>query len=116
MKIFNLAILTASILTLLSACGTTSKIAALKPEASYATDIVYDKQISYANIPLEIQVADLQNQTNTHLSGLIYEDANLEDDKVMLKVWKEAPIVIKEVNGRLAMELPLKIWAKVSTP
>ena len=113
MKIFNLVILTTCIATLLSACGTTSKIAALKPEPSYATDIVYDKQISYANIPLEIQVADLQNQTNTHLSGLIYEDANLEDDKVMLKVWKEAPIIIREANGRLAMELPLKIWAKV---
>jgi hypothetical protein len=113
MKIFNLALLTICIASLLSACGTTSKIAALKPEPSYTTDIVYDKQISYANIPLEIQVADLQNQTNTHLSGLIYEDANLEDDKVMLKVWKEAPITIKEVNGRLAMELPLKIWAKV---
>ena len=113
MKIFNLVILTTCIATLLSACGTTSKIAALKPEPSYATDMVYDKQISYANIPLEIQVADLQNQTNTHLSGLIYEDANLEDDKVMLKVWKEAPIIIREANGRLAMELPLKIWAKV---
>jgi hypothetical protein len=82
MKIFNLALLTICIASLLSACGTTSKIAALKPEPSYTTDIVYDKQISYANIPLEIQVADLQNQTNTYLSGLIYEDANLEDDTV----------------------------------
>lgn len=113
MKIFNLAILTACIATLLSACGTSSKIAALKPEPSYPTAIVYDKQISYANIPLEIQVADLQNQTNMHLNGLIYEDANLEDDKVMLKVWKEAPILIREENGQLAMELPLKVWAKV---
>ncbi len=95
------------------ACSTSSKIAALKPAASYSTDIVYAKQLSYANIPLEIQVADLQNQTNTHLNGLIYDDANLEDDKVMLKVWKEAPIVIREENGQLAMELPLKVWAKV---
>ncbi|MFM6953422.1 MAG: DUF4403 family protein [Sphingobacteriaceae bacterium] len=113
MKISNLFPITACVAILLSACSTSSKIAALKPEPSYSTDIVYDKQVSYANIPLEIQVADLQNQTNTHLSGLIYEDANLEDDKVMLSVWKQAPIVIREINGRLAMELPLKIWAKV---
>lgn len=102
-----------ALLALLSACSTSSKIAALKPEASYGSEVVYDKQISYANIPLEIEVADLQNQTNKYLNGLIYEDNVLEDDQIMLKVSKEAPILIRENNGRLEMDLPLKIWTKV---
>jgi hypothetical protein len=98
---------------LISACSTSSKIAALKPAANYSTDIVYNKQESYLSLPLEIQVADLQNQTNKYLNGLIYEDQVLEDDNVMLKVWKEAPILIQENNGKLDMQLPLKVWAKV---
>jgi hypothetical protein len=44
---------------------------------------------------------------------LVYEDQVLEDDNVMLKVWKEAPILIQENNGKLDMQLPLKVWAKV---
>jgi hypothetical protein len=98
---------------LISACSTSSKIAALKPAANYSTDIVYNKQESYLSLPLEIQVADLQNQTNKYLNGLVYEDQVLEDDNVMLKVWKEAPILIQENNGKLDMQLPLKVWAKV---
>lgn len=97
----------------LTACSTSSKIAALKPEPNYSTAIVYDKQESYLNLPLEIQVADLQNQTNKYLSGLVYEDQVLEDDNVMLKVWKESPILIQENSGKLDMVLPLKIWVKV---
>ncbi len=98
---------------LITACSTSSKIAALKPEPNYSTTVVYDKQESYLNLPLEIQVADLQNQTNKYLSGLVYEDQVLEDDNVMLKVWKESPILIQENSGKLDMVLPLKIWAKV---
>ncbi len=113
MKNYISGVIALLLITFLAACSTTSKIAALKPEASYGSEVVYDKQISYANIPLEIEVADLQNQTNKYLTGLIYEDNVLEDDQIMLKVSKEAPILIRENNGRLEMDLPLKIWTKV---
>jgi len=106
-------IISISIITLLFSCGTAKKIEALKPAPSYTTDVVYDKQTSYLNLPVEIAVADLQNQTNKYLNGLIYDDANLEDDNLMMKVWKQAPILIDEKNGRLDMVLPLKIWVKV---
>lgn len=98
---------------MLSACSTSSKIAALKPTPNYGSAIVYDKQESYLNLPMEIRVADLQNQTNKYLNGLIYDDQILEDDNVMLKVWKESPILIKETTGQLEMALPLKVWVKV---
>lgn len=98
---------------IISACGTSQKVTALKPLANYtSTDIVYEKQLSFINMPVDISVIDLQNQTNKYLNGLIYEDAILDDNNLMMKVWKQAPITVTEQFGKLQIELPLKIWAK----
>ena len=105
--------LTVICISFLFSCGTAKKIEALKPAPSYTTDVVYDKQTSYLNLPVEVAVADLQNQTNKYLNGLIYDDEKIEDDNLMMRVWKEAPILIDENNGKLNMVLPLKIWVKV---
>ena len=93
-------------------CGSSKKIAALKPEANYSTDLVYDKQTSYLNLPIDIAVVDLQNQTNKYLNGLIYDDNQIEGDNLMLKVWKQAPIILNENGGKIDIILPLKVWAK----
>jgi hypothetical protein len=98
---------------LLSACSTQKKIQALKPTSNYSTEVVYDKQTSFFNLPIEIAVSDLQNQTNKYLNGLIYEDNSIDGDNLMMKVWKQAPITIVERNGRLDIELPLKVWIRV---
>lgn len=96
-----------------TACGTGKQVAALKPLPNYtSTDIVYEKQLSFINMPVDVSVADLQNQTNKYLNGLIYEDAILEDNNLMMKVWKQAPITVNEQFGKLQIALPLKIWAK----
>ena len=113
MKQFFNSLLTVIVISFLVSCGTTKKIEALKPAPSYSNEIVYDKQTSYLNLPVELAVADLQNQTNKYLNGLIYEDEKIEDDNLMLRIWKEAPIQISESNGKLSMILPLKIWVKV---
>ena len=105
--------LTVICISFLFSCGTAKKIEALKPAPSYTTDVVYDKQTSYLNLPVEVAVADLQNQTNKYLNGLIYDDEKIEDDNLMMRIWKEAPILIDENNGKLNMVLPLKIWVKV---
>lgn len=94
-------------------CSSTQKIEALKPAPSYATDIVYEKQVSYFNLPVEITMTDLQGQINKYFNGLVYEDNVLEDDNMMVKVWKQGPIVLDERFGKIDMVLPLKIWAKV---
>ncbi len=98
---------------MLSSCSTTKKIESLKPEPNYSKEIVYEKQVSYVNMPIEMTVVDLQNQLNKFLTGLIYEDNNIEDDNLMMKVWKQAPIILNENNGKIDMVLPLKIWVKV---
>ena len=114
MKIKSLLQLSSLILILVfAACGNNQQVAALKPLPDYSsTEIVYEKQLSFINMPVELTMLDIQNQTNKYLNGLIYEDALLEDDNLMLKVWKQAPITINEQYGKLQIEMPLKIWAK----
>lgn len=95
-------------------CGSTSNmINTLKPEADLAAPLVYDKVVSSLNIPISIQLKDIAYQTNKNLDGLIYEDNQLDGDNVMLKVWKAAPIQIKEEFGKINIILPLKVWSKV---
>lgn len=94
-------------------CGSSKKIETLKPVEDLAAPILYDKEISYLNIPISIKLKDLAYQTNTILTGLIYEDKILEDDDLMMKVWKQAPIEITDDKGKIKVVLPLKIWTKV---
>jgi hypothetical protein len=110
-KIF-IAISLIILLFIVSSCSSTNKITALKPEPDDSAPLVYENQYSYINMPIAIKLKDIENKTNTALSGLIYEDNNIEDDDIELKIWKQAPIIISNENGKLKTVLPLKINAK----
>jgi hypothetical protein len=101
---------------LVSSCSTTNKIAALKPEPDDASPLVYENTSSYINLPISIKLKDIENQTNTLLNGLIYEDTNIDDDDIEMKVWKQAPITITNDNGttgeKIKTVFPLKVWVK----
>ena len=86
----------------ISSCSTSNKIAALKPEPDDASPLVYETSPSFINLPISVKLKDVENQTNTLLNGLIYEDNNIEDDNIEMKIWKLAPISIendKESSG-----------------
>ncbi|MBP7470152.1 MAG: hypothetical protein KA782_03580, partial [Flavobacterium sp.] len=68
------------IIFLISSCSTSNKIAAMKPEPDNADPLVYDNTPSFINLPISVKIKDIENQTNTLLNGLIYEDNNIEDD------------------------------------
>jgi hypothetical protein len=99
-------------LMLLYSCSPTSKIAALKPEPSQNTPMAYKTNASFVSMPMEITLKEVENQLNKTLSGLVYQDDNLEDDKTEMKIWKTAPIKLIEKEGKIESVLPLKIWAK----
>ncbi len=87
---------------------------ALKPLPDYSsTEVVYEKQLSFISMPVEIAVKDLQNQTNKYLKGLLYEDDSFDGDNLKMKVFKENNIVITEQNGKIVMDLPLRITGSV---
>ena len=109
----NFTFLTAIILILIvSSCAPTNKLVALKPEPSKNVAMAYNTTTSFVSMPLEISLKEIESQLNKSLSGLIYEDMVLEDDKTEMKIWKTAPIKLIEKEGKIESVLPLKIWAK----
>ena len=115
LKFFSSLLIICSIL-FVSSCATTSKIGALKPEPDDATPLIYENTPSFINMPISVKLKDIENQTNALLSGLIYEDNSIEDDDIEMKVWKLAPITIKndigEKGEKIRTILPLKAIVK----
>ncbi|MBJ2122864.1 DUF4403 family protein [Flavobacterium sp. IB48] len=101
-----------SVLAVLTSCSSTSKLETLKPEPDDASPLVYDSSPSFINLPITIKLSDIENQTNSLLNGVIYEDNNIEDDDIQIKIWKQAPIKIQNdpsnPNKRIRTILPLK--------
>ncbi len=98
-----------------SSCSTTQKIAALKPEPDDASPLVYENTTSFIDIPIAVKLKDIENQTNKLLTGLIYEDNDITDDDLEIKIWKLTPITIKndpESLGKIKTILPLKALVK----
>lgn len=101
---------------LLSSCATTNKIETLKPEPDDATPLVYESAPSFINMPISVKLKDIESQTNNLLNGLIYEDNDIGDDDIEMKIWKLAPITIKNENSnkndKIKTILPLKAIVK----
>ena len=93
-------------------CSSSQKMATLKPEPSLNAPIAYKTKTSFVGMPMEVTLKEIENQLNKSLSGLIYEDNNLEDDKSEMKIWKTGTIRLVEKNGKIESILPLKIWSK----
>ena len=93
-------------------CSTTNKIEALKPAPSATNSVVFKNKVSFISMPIEITLKELEQQLNKNVTGLIYNDSILSDDKTEMKIWKTAPIKISEKEGSIVSVIPLKIWAK----
>ena len=101
------------LLSALFSCSSTNKIATIKPEPSQNTPMAYKTTTSFVSMPMEVSLKEIENQLNKALSGLIYEDNNLEDDKTEMKIWKTGTIKLIEKDGKIQSVLPLKIWSKI---
>ena len=94
-------------------CSSSKKIDALKPPVSDNSPMVFENKTSFISLPTEVSIKDVENILNKSLTGLIYEDNNINDDKTEMKIWKTSAIRFTEKNGDIISEIPLKIWAKV---
>lgn len=82
-----------------------------KKPTEYYTDFIYKPEVSKITIPIEIEVSQLEKEVNENLKGTIYEDNNIEDDSLKLKISKCGTIAIKYVDNKLSVEVPMKILA-----
>jgi hypothetical protein len=76
-------------------------------------EIQNEKHLSVLNVPVEIPVAEIENQINAKIKGLIYEDNSYEDennDNLKAKVWKLSPVKLVAIDSSFLFEVPLKIW------
>ena len=90
-------------------CSSTSKIP--KPNEGY-TSFEYKPTSSVVNVPVSLSEKMLNSKINAEINGLLFEDKNMTDDNVMLKVWKVQPIAV-QINGMsIDYRIPLKIWLK----
>ncbi|UUF16207.1 MULTISPECIES: DUF4403 family protein [Flavobacterium] len=115
MKFFSIISVFAVTATFFS-CSTSQKLETLKPEPDDASPLIYDANPSFINLPITVKLNDIENQTNTLLNGLIYEDNNIEDDDIEMKIWKQAPIKIQNdpanPDKKIKTILPLKATIK----
>jgi hypothetical protein len=112
MKIVSILLCLFLALIVFNSCSTAQKIETLKPLPSDDSPMVYKTSTSFISMPLEISLKEIEHQLNKSLTGQIYDDTNLQDDKTEMKIWKTAPIKIIEKNGKIQTTLPLKIWSK----
>ncbi len=94
-------------------CSPTAKIAVLKPEPDDDKPLAYESATSFISLPVSLKLKDIENQANKNVNGLIYEDNSLEKDNLILKVWKEAPFQVTNLNGKIRTVLPLKVAGTV---
>lgn len=113
MKNYFLILTSLILLSALFSCSSTNKITTIKPEPSQNSPMAYKTTTSFVSMPMEVSLKEIENQLNKALTGLIYEDNNLEDDKTEMKIWKTGTIKLIEKDGKIQSVLPLKIWSKI---
>ncbi|MEM9917357.1 MAG: DUF4403 family protein, partial [Bacteroidota bacterium] len=70
---------------------------------------------SILNIPIALDLVDLELLINNQLKGLLYEDDDMNDnggDKLMARVEKDGTIQIQLSGQSVQYLVPLKIWLK----
>lgn len=85
----------------------------LSPEEVYVQNVSgSEKTISYLNIPIEINIKEIERQINANLGSNLYNDDSFDDDDLKLKIDKTGNFVITSIqNENFSFEIPLSIDA-----
>jgi hypothetical protein len=100
-----------AVLPLLIGSCATNRLNIEKPKESYIEPSVEEK-MSTIGMSLDIEMSGLEKSINAMLPSLLYEDNSMEDDNLMLKVWKPQNIRFSVSGNKISCTLPLKIWAQ----
>jgi len=85
-----------------------------KPSEEYNAP-KYTPQPSVINLPLSVNIIDIQNKLNKQFSGLIYNDDSYENnnnDNIMVKAWKKEDFKLNYSDDGMWYRIPLKLWIK----
>ncbi|MFC5271278.1 DUF4403 family protein [Adhaeribacter terreus] len=101
-----------SAFSILPACKSTTSLNTTTPAAEAAPAPKFERKLSTINVPVSFKVTTLQNKLNQEFKGLLYNDENLNDDNVAVKVWKKGDVGVKAENNKIYFTIPLHIWVK----
>jgi hypothetical protein len=75
------------------------------------------KTPSFITLPITVKLQDIENQTNLLLNGLIYQDNNIDDDDIEIKVWNWLSIIhANEKSGdRIKITLQKQVGMTLGT-
>ena len=105
---FIRVLLSFSLIFLMLACNTTKPV---RPMESYEEGL--EPPVSMINIPIDIEVQELEGALNKELEGVLYEDNDLKDgDKMMIRAEKSNKIQLAVEDEAVKYRLPLKLWIK----
>lgn len=94
---------------LVMACNTSKELS--KPMAEYEDR--FEDRISIMNIPVRINVKELEKSLNAQLEGILYEDGDLNDgDNMMVKASKKEDISLEVDSQLVKYRVPLSLWIK----
>lgn len=82
-----------------------------RPREEY-TPLAYTPVPSVFNLPVDIDLKKIEKSVNDKFKGLIYEDNNLEDDNLQLKLWKSKNFEFNVKGSQISYKVPIKIWSK----
>ena len=105
------------LLLLVQGCKPSATRSPEAPKEAYqqsSMDIENEKYLSAVHLPVEVPLAEIEQQINKQLTGLLYEDNSYEDDNqdnFKAKVWKISPIKVQALDSTFLFEVPIKIWA-----
>jgi len=106
----NLRILSSlALFGFLFSCKT--QLTTVKPTESYLAPVIENKPSTIA-LAIDLDVPELEKGLNNTFKGVIYEDNNITDDNLMVKVTKQQDIHFSVVGNTINGTLPLKIWVK----
>jgi hypothetical protein len=76
-------------------------------------ETVYEEKSSVINIPVEIDIRELEQALNEQLRGALYEDNDLKDgDRMMIRAEKRENIRLSIDSNLIKYRVPLKLWIK----
>ena len=94
---------------ILAACST-SRNQPTRPVENYQAPVTTEVKASNVNIPIHFKASELERLFNNKMTGVIYDDNNLEDDGMMMKVTKTQNVSIHLQGFEMVYRVPLKIW------
>lgn len=85
------------------------------PAPNKMMPIQVNRPLSTINIPVSLNLTDLQNATNKQFQGVLYNDDSYEnnnDDNLILKVTKIEAFQISALGDKIKIVAPLEVYVK----